>query len=97
MLKKLFTAAILTAASMLGAAELLFDGAKAGAWASDAEVKDGVVTMNLNYTRTPEHVGQLGLAFGKARFALANERVQRLIESRACVAIVVIGSQLLFV
>lgn len=49
MLKKLFTAAILTAASMLGAAELLFDGAKAGAWASDAEVKDGVVTMNLNY------------------------------------------------
>ena len=49
MLKKLFTAAILSAASLLGAAEILFDGAKAGAWESEAEIKDGIVTMDLNY------------------------------------------------
>ncbi|MBO7329848.1 MAG: hypothetical protein J6W00_13885 [Lentisphaeria bacterium] len=48
-MKKLLMIACLGAFSLLGAAEL-FDGAKPGAWESDAEIKDGVVTMNLNHS-----------------------------------------------
>ena len=47
-MKKFLMIACFGAVSLLGAAEL-FNGAKPGVWASDAEVKDGVVTMNLNY------------------------------------------------
>ena len=50
MFKKLFTVALLAAASVLSAGDVLFDGLKEGAWGENIEVKDGVSTMNLNYS-----------------------------------------------